>query len=92
MSEASEREVRRVVVIDENDKSKAIADGPTPDVRTDPARPGFSSSRMWLTDSTPARVQGIRETVHAAHTLEPPPNGSVSVSYTHLTLPTICSV
>ena len=77
MGEASEREVRRVVVIDENDKSKAIADGPSPDVRTDPARPGFSSSRMWLTDSTPARVQGIRETVHAAHTLEPPPNGSV---------------
>src|SRR6476620_2704044 len=77
MSEASEREVRRVVVIDANDKSKAIADGPSPDVRTDPARPGFSSSRMWLTDSTPARVQGIRETVHAAHTLEPPPNGSV---------------
>jgi mannose-6-phosphate isomerase-like protein (cupin superfamily) len=77
MSEAGEREVRRVVVIDENDKSKAIADGPSPDVRTDPARPGFSSSRMWLTDSTPARVQAIRETVHAAHTLEPPPNGSV---------------
>jgi uncharacterized cupin superfamily protein len=69
--------VRRVVVVDENDKSKAISDGPSPDIRTDPARPGFSSARMWLTDSTPAQPKGIRETVHLPHTLEPPPAGSV---------------
>lgn len=69
--------VRRIVVIDENKKSKAIADGPAPDVRTDPARPGFASTRIWVTDQTPARIKGVRETVLMPHTLEPPPGGSV---------------
>ena len=69
--------VRRLVVIDENDKSKAIADGPSPDVRTDPARPGFSSTRIWVTDRTPARIKGVSETLHMPHTLEPPAGGSV---------------
>ena len=69
--------VRRVVVIDENDKSMAIADGPSPDVRTDPARPGFASTRIWVTDRTPARIKGVRETLNMPHTLEPPPGGSV---------------
>jgi mannose-6-phosphate isomerase-like protein (cupin superfamily) len=68
---------RRVVVIDENDKSRAIADDPSPDVRTDPARPGFVSARMWVSDSTPVRLKGLRETLAAPHTLEPPPGGSV---------------
>ena len=69
--------VRRTVVIDENDKSRAIADGPSPDVRTDPARPGFASARMWVTDRTPARIKGVRETLDLPHTLEPPVGGSV---------------
>jgi len=69
--------VRRVVVIDEDDKSRAIADGPSPDVRTDPARPGFTSTRVWVTDRSPARIKGVRETVHLPHTLEPPAMGSV---------------
>jgi Cupin domain len=70
--------VRRIITIDdETGKSKAIADGPSPDVRTDPARPGFSSTRIWVTDSTPARIKNVRETVHMPHTLEPPPGGSV---------------
>ena len=30
---------RRIITVDDNDgKSVAVADGPTPDVRTDPAR------------------------------------------------------
>jgi uncharacterized cupin superfamily protein len=70
--------VRRIVTVDdERGKSKAIHDGPSPDVRTDPSRPGFSSTRVWVTDRTPARIQGVRETLHAPHTLEPPPGGSV---------------
>ena len=69
--------VRRIVVIDENEKSKAIADGPSPDVRTDPARPGFASTRIWVTDRTPAKIKGVRETLDSPHTLEPPPGGSV---------------
>src|SRR5450756_1027518 len=69
--------VRRIVVIDENEKSKAIADGPSPDVRTDPARPGFAATRVWVTDRTPAMIKGVRETLHTPHTLEPPAGGSV---------------
>ncbi len=76
MSDA-DRGLRRIVVVDENDKSKAIADGPTPDVRTDPARPGFRSARMWVSDGTPVRLKNLRETLHLPHTLEPPPQGSV---------------
>ncbi len=69
---------RRIVCIDNEDgKSEAISDGPSPDVRTDPARPGFASTRIWVTDATPARIKGIRETLHLPHTLEPPPHGSV---------------
>jgi len=72
------RPVRRIVCIDDDKgKSKAIHDGPSPDVRTDPARPGFSSTRIWVTDRTPARIKGVRETVHLPHTLEPPSGGSV---------------
>jgi hypothetical protein len=70
--------VRRIVCIDnEEGQSEAIMDGPSPDVRSDPARPGFFSTRIWVTDRTPARIQGIRDTVHLPHTLEPPPGGSV---------------
>jgi uncharacterized cupin superfamily protein len=76
MAEAM-KPVRRIVVIDEKEKSKAIADGPSPDVRSDPARPGFASTRIWVTDSTPARIRGVRESLHMPHTLEPPAGGSV---------------
>ena len=70
--------VRRIVTVDdETGKSVAIHDGPSPDVRTDPARPGYASTRIWVTDRTPARIKGIRETLDAPHTLEPPPGGSV---------------
>ena len=70
--------VRRIVTIgQENEKSTAVSDGPSPDVRIDSARPGFSSTRIWVTDSTPAKIKGIQESLHLPHTLEPPPSGSV---------------
>ena len=73
--------VRRLITLDDGPgihaKSKCIADGPSPDVRTDPARPGFSSTRIWVTDRTPARIEGITETLQMPHTLEPPAGGSV---------------
>ena len=70
--------IRRIVA-GNNEKGKAVvlSDGPSPDVRTDPARPGFSSTRVWVTDRTPARTKGIRETLDLPHTIEPPPYGSV---------------
>jgi mannose-6-phosphate isomerase-like protein (cupin superfamily) len=70
--------VRRIVTIDDdNGKSVAIHDGPTPDVRTDPARPGFASMRIWVTDTTPASVAHVRDPLTLPHTLEPPQHGSV---------------
>ena len=55
----------------------AIHDGPTPDVRTDPARPGFASMRIWVTDTTPASITPARDPLALPHTIEPPPRGSV---------------
>src|SRR5687767_13184017 len=69
--------LRRIVVVDENERSKAIFDGSTPDVRTDPARPGYLSARMWVSESTPVPLKNLRESLHLPHTLEPPPKGSV---------------
>jgi mannose-6-phosphate isomerase-like protein (cupin superfamily) len=70
--------IRRIVA-GNNEKGKAVilSDGPSPDVRTDPARPGFSSTRMWVTDRTPARTKGVKETLDMPHALEPPVKGSV---------------
>ncbi len=67
--------VRRIVCVDGRDgKSRAIHDGPAPDVHGDPARPGFSSTLIWATDATPARIGGTSE---PAHVLTPPPGGSL---------------
>jgi mannose-6-phosphate isomerase-like protein (cupin superfamily) len=70
--------VRRIVTVDDdNGRGTAIEDGPSPDVRVDPARPGYVATRIWVTDRTPARIRGVRETVHLPHTIEPPNGGSV---------------
>ena len=70
--------VRRIVTIDDdNGKSVAIHDGPTPDVRTDPARPGFASMRIWVTDATPASIAHVHDPLTLPHTIEPPQHGSV---------------
>lgn len=67
---------RRIVTIDkEEGKSCLVSDGPAPDVRFDPARPGFASARLWVTDSAPAKI--VYETLHLPHAIEPPPNGTV---------------
>src|SRR5262245_42007043 len=68
--------IRRIVVVDERDRSKVIADGPSPDIRADPARPGFSCARIWVTDRTPIALQGARESLALPHTLLPPAGGS----------------
>lgn len=69
--------VRRIVCVDENESSKAISDAPVTDVLTDPHRPGYSATRVWVTDRTPARIEGITDTLHLPHALEPPPGGSL---------------
>ena len=72
---------RRIVTIDrEPGLGVMVSDGPTPDVRGDPARPGYASARLWVTDSAPAKI--VFETLHLPHSLEPPPQGTVCRSVT----------
>jgi mannose-6-phosphate isomerase-like protein (cupin superfamily) len=67
---------RRIVTIDrEPGKSSLVSEGPGPDVRTDPARPGFASARLWVIDQTPARI--VLETLQLPHTIEPPKRGAL---------------
>lgn len=68
--------VRRIVCLDrEPNQSTVASDGPTPDVRLDPARPGFASQRLWVTDAPIAKI--VLETLHLPHSIEPPADGSV---------------
>ena len=68
--------VRRLVTADDpSGRSRAIADRPAPAVHTDPARPGYSSTLIWYTDRTPARID--TSPLHASHRETPPPGGSV---------------
>jgi mannose-6-phosphate isomerase-like protein (cupin superfamily) len=70
--------VRRIVTIDdESGKSVAVTDGPSPDVRTDPARRGYSSTRIWVTDATPVQIGRVCDALALPHTIEPPARGSV---------------
>jgi len=70
--------VRRIVAgEDENGKAVIFSDGPSPDVRTDPARPGFVATRIWVTEATPARTKGVQESLNMPHKIEPPKMGSV---------------
>ena len=72
------KSVRRVVAAnDDRGVAVALQDGPSPDVHTDPARPGFYATRLWVTDGTPARTKGVRETLDLPHAIEPPEKGSV---------------
>lgn len=72
------RPIRRIVAgNDDRGIAAVLSDGPSPDVRFDPARPGFAMTRLWVQETTPARARGVRETLHLPHTLEPAPHGSI---------------
>jgi len=67
---------RRIVTIDKREgEGVLVGDTAAPDVRLDPARPGYACARLWVTDSAPAKI--VYETLHLPHTMEPPPRGSV---------------
>ena len=73
---AGVRPARRIVTIDREDgKGSLVSDGPAPDVKLDPARPGFASMRLWVTDEHPAKI--VYESLHIPDALTPPPGGSV---------------
>ncbi len=73
---AGVKPTRRVVTVDRRaGEGNLVSDDASPDVRIDPARPGFACARMWVTDSAPAKI--VYETLHLPNVLEPPPGGSV---------------
>jgi uncharacterized cupin superfamily protein len=71
--------VRRIVTIDdERGASHAVVDDPSPDVRTDPARPGYASTRIWVTTASPPTVpKQFRDALLLPQMMEPPPRGSL---------------
>jgi len=71
--------VRRIVTIDDQrGASHAVVDEPSPDVRTDPARPGFASTRIWVTTASPPSVpKQYRDALLLPHMMEPPSRGSL---------------
>ena len=72
------RPIRRIVAgNDDRGIAVALSDGPSPDVRLDPARPGFAIPASGSRRRRPPARKGIRETLHLPHTLEPPPGGSL---------------
>ncbi|MCC6534394.1 MAG: hypothetical protein IT531_17720 [Burkholderiales bacterium] len=73
---ADMKAARRIVTIDrEPNRSSLLSEGPAPDLRFDPARPGHVSARLWVADAAPARI--VFETLHLPHRLEPPRPGSI---------------
>jgi hypothetical protein len=62
---AGVKPVRRIVVTDREPwKSSVVSDGPSPDVRTDPARPGFFEDRPGIA-SFAARARAAEERLGA---------------------------
>lgn len=67
---------RRVITIDhEPGRSKIVSDAPSPDVRLDPARPGYALQRMWVVAGHPAPM--VPESLQMPHVLIPPQRGTV---------------
>lgn len=62
--------------------SFALADGPVEKVLRDPARAGFSSTRIWVTDATSANMHRLDVIERIPDALEPPRGGSVFRIYT----------
>ena len=73
---AGVKPARRIVSIDRTEgRGELVGDTAAPDVRLDPARPGFAVHRLWVADGHPAKM--VYETLHLPHTIEPPARGSV---------------
>jgi len=80
MGELTEpKPVRRIVTIDDaRGASHAAVDEPSPDVRTDPARPGYASTRIWVTTASPPIVpKQYRDALLLPQMMVPPPHGSL---------------
>ena len=71
--------IRRIVTgHDASGKAIVISDGPTPNVKESPNRPGVRFHNVWVMDGAPAKINGPVETAPAgkAISLEPPKQGN----------------
>jgi len=75
----AERPVRRLITVDGPDgRSHMLQDAPiTDDVLRDPARPGFSLTRVWATNRTPAVALAAQQVRDMAASLGAPAGGAV---------------
>lgn len=72
--------IRRIVTgHDASGKAIVISDGPTPNTKESPNRPGVRMHNIWVMDGAPAKIHGPEETCPPGKPvpLEPPKNGSV---------------
>jgi len=70
--------IRRVVTgHDSNGKAIVVEDRAAPVVRTDPKRPGYAMTQLWITDASPAFVGNDPDPTSRPITLSPPANGTV---------------
>jgi hypothetical protein len=78
MKTIAEKPLRRLVTVDDADgRSRVLHDGPADDVLLDPARPGFKSVRVWMTDRTPAVPLTREQLACIPRSLQPPKGGSM---------------
>ena len=64
--------VRRIIAgNDSNGDAVILEDKLSPDVKTYDNRPGFSATRIWVQEATPAPIAGVQDTLHLPDTLEP---------------------
>jgi mannose-6-phosphate isomerase-like protein (cupin superfamily) len=71
--------IRRIVTgHDASGKAVVISDGPAPNTKVSPNRPGVRFHNLWVMDGAPAKINGPAETAPADKTisLEPPKNGN----------------
>ena len=70
--------IRRVVTgHDDVGRAIVVSDGPCPNVRRPPKRPGFAMHEVWTTAGMPASLEFSHEPTDAVQTVEPPDSGTV---------------
>jgi hypothetical protein len=78
MTRIAERGVRRLVTVGGADgRSRLAADAVVDDVLRDPARPGYSCTRVWATTRTPAAPLRAEQVRALPRALRPPAGGAL---------------
>jgi mannose-6-phosphate isomerase-like protein (cupin superfamily) len=73
------RKIRRIVTgHDKSGKAVVVMDGPAPAVRVFPTEAGGrTTTKVWQTDATPARIDAVDDRGLTPSGIAPPPGGSI---------------